>query len=278
MSEPQTAMPHEQDMPREDELIAAEAAAQRRREEEENDRSVEREIGQRTRRSLLVGGAAALLGAGAWEWLRTRRPDGGIPWPLRIGLRWNEELTRDYFSDARLTPTFAPSRIEAPRPNGDVGLDDDSDPNQQIVVEGVGDAPLSLTLDAIKSLPKVEEIVEFKCIEGWSLVLKWGGVRFRDFIAKYAPKADPNGYVALQTPDGAYYVGLEMAAAMHPQTLLAYEINGQPLPDEHGAPLRLAIPLKYGVKNLKRIGKIAFTNDRPPDYWAERGYDWYAGF
>ena len=84
--------------------------------------------------------------------------------------------------------------------------------------------------------------------------------------------------MALETPDGDYYVGLDMASAMHPQTLLCYEMNGEALTSEHGAPLRLVIPVKYGVKNLKRIGKINFSDSRPRDYWAERGYDWYAGF
>ena len=84
-------------------------------------------------------------------------------------------------------------------------------------------------------------------------------------------------YAALETPDGDYYVGLDMASALHPQTLLCYEMDGQPLTPEHGAPLRLVIPVKYGIKNLKQIGTIRFTDVRPADYWAERGYDWYAG-
>ena len=82
----------------------------------------------------------------------------------------------------------------------------------------------------------------------------------------------------MQTPDGEYYVGLDMASAMHSQTLLCSEMDGRPLEPEHGGPLRLVIPVKYGVKNLKRIGKIEFSDSRPKDYWAERGYDWYAGF
>lgn len=65
---------------------------------------------------------------------------------------------------------------------------------------------------------------------------------------------------------------------MHPQTLLAYEMNGQPLTNDHGAPLRLIIPVKYGIKNLKRIGKITFSDSRPKDYWAENGYDYDSGF
>jgi DMSO/TMAO reductase YedYZ molybdopterin-dependent catalytic subunit len=243
-----------------------------------SDLDVERQMARMTRRSLLVGGVAALAGAGAWEWLRTRRLDDGVPWPLRIGLRANEQLSRDYFRDARLTRTFAAWDIDEPRQNGDIGLDDDVAPDWKLNVEGAGE-PFSVGMDQIKALRKVEMITELKCIEGWSRILKWGGVPFRDFTARYAPgKTDPNSYVALETPDRKYYVGLDMASAMHPQTLLCYEMNGQPLPDEHGAPLRLVIPVKYGIKNLKRIGKIAFSNTRPPDFWAERGYDWYAGF
>ena len=68
-----------------------------------------------------------------------------------------------------------------------------------------------------------------------------------------------------------------MESMLHPQSLLAYEINGAPLSDEHGAPLRLVTPVKYGVKNLKRIGTIRYSRARPADYWAEEGYDWYIG-
>ena len=68
-----------------------------------------------------------------------------------------------------------------------------------------------------------------------------------------------------------------MASALHPQTLLCYEMDGQPLTPEHGAPIRLVIPVKYGFKSIKRIGTIRFTDRRPADYWAEQGYDWYAG-
>ena len=245
----------------------------------EEDRAVEREIARKTRRSLLAGGAAALAGLAGWEWLRTRRADDDVQWPLRLALRANEQLTRDYFRDTRLAPTFSEADIEAPRRNGDYGLDGDVDPNWQLQVDGAGDDTVSLSLADIKSLPKIEMITEFKCIEGWSRILKWGGVRFRDFAAKWGPKdLAPSSYVSLDTPDSEYYVGLDAASAMHPQTLLAYELNGKALPMENGAPLRLVIPLKYGVKNLKRIGRIEFTDRRPADYWAERGYDWYAGF
>ena len=81
----------------------------------------------------------------------------------------------------------------------------------------------------------------------------------------------------MATPGEDYYVGLDIKSALHPQTLLAYEQNGKPLTAEHGAPLRLVIPVKYGIKSIKKIGLIRYTAKEPGDYWAEEGYDWFAG-
>src|SRR5258708_24651786 len=108
-------------------------------------------------------------------------------------------------------------------------------------------------------------------------MVHWGGVRFRDFIQHHAPGSERAPYVAMATPNREYYIGIDMASALHPQTLLAYEMNGRLLEDEHGAPLRLVTPVKYGIKNIKRIGTISFPDRAPRDYWAERGYDYYAG-
>jgi DMSO/TMAO reductase YedYZ molybdopterin-dependent catalytic subunit len=134
----------------------------------------------------------------------------------------------------------------------------------------------TLGMEDIRKLPHAEHVTELKCIEGWSQKVHWGGARFADFAALYPP---PKGcdYVGMETPDAGYYVGLDLDSAMQPQTLLCYEMNGEPLPEPHGAPLRLVIPTKYGIKNLKRIGKIFYSKERPRDYWAELGYDWYAG-
>lgn len=144
----------------------------------------------------------------------------------------------------------------------------------------ISESALVLGMDAIRALPKVTMITELKCIEGWSTIVRWSGARLSDFIERYPPMRTDGAlpsYVGLETPDGEYYVGLDIESAQHPQTLLCYEMNGQPLTPDHGAPLRLAIPVKYGIKNIKRIGVIRFTDERPRDYWAERGYDWYAG-
>jgi DMSO/TMAO reductase YedYZ molybdopterin-dependent catalytic subunit len=142
----------------------------------------------------------------------------------------------------------------------------------------------------VRKLPHIEMVTEFKCIEGWSEIVYWGGVRLRDFLVAFPPHTGNTDhshpaefisnlpeYIAFETPDGQYYVGIERKVALHPQTLLAYEIDGQPLTPDHGAPLRLVTPLKYGIKQIKQIGRITYMNTRPRDYWHEQGYDYYAG-
>jgi DMSO/TMAO reductase YedYZ molybdopterin-dependent catalytic subunit len=234
---------------------------------------------KRTRRAFLVGGVAAVAGVGGYEWLRTRTQEDMAPWPQRRVLRANEALAHGYLSDGHLARTYQRSDVRPLKPNGDYGLDDDVDLDAWRLDVDTGAAKsISLTLADIKSLPRVTQITKFYCIEGWSTIVEWTGARFSDFTRKYFPPgADLPRYVYMETPDGGYYVGLDMKSALHPQTLLCYEQNGEALEDEHGAPLRLVTPVKYGIKNIKRIGLIRYTNERPADYWAERGYDWFAG-
>ena len=138
--------------------------------------------------------------------------------------------------------------------------------------ERIGNHPI----DDIHALPFTEMTVEHKCVEGWSTIVTWGGTAFSNFAAMYPDEAEAP-IVDLETPDGNYYVSLDRDSMMHPQTLLAWELNGEPLTQRHGAPLRLVTPLKYGIKQIKRIGTISFSDERGPDYWNERGYDWYSG-
>ena len=139
---------------------------------------------------------------------------------------------------------------------------------------------LLLQLADITQLPRRELVTQFKCIEGWSQIVHFAGVRMADFLDLYPPvdidRKEPL-YVYLETPDGDYYCGYDMHVMRHPQTLLVTEMMGQPLTQFHGAPLRLHMPTKYGYKQIKRIGLIAYTNERPDDYWTKLGYDWYAG-
>ena len=140
---------------------------------------------------------------------------------------------------------------------------------------------LLLSMDDLRRLPHQELVTQFKCIEGWSQIVQWGGVRLADFINAYPPARTHEGrrprYIYMETPDGEYFCGFDMAACMHPQSLLVYEMGGQPLTPGRGAPLRLSMPIKYGYKQIKQIGLIRYTDTRPNDYWANLGYDWYAG-
>ncbi|MBO3271251.1 molybdopterin-dependent oxidoreductase [Hymenobacter defluvii] len=249
-----------------------------------NDEAVEQEAARRSRRAFLTAGLASLAALGGWRWLATRPTDDGALWPLRRVLDVNGKISKEFLSNADLAPVFPRSRAKEPRINGSLGLKSPLDTTAwQLQVQGLradGPAPVrTFSLADIQALPRVEMTTELKCIEGWSVVVNWAGARFSDFVTHYqlASAADLAPYVHLVTPDQKYYVGMDMQSALHPQTLLCYEMNGQPLTLEHGAPLRLVTPLKYGIKHIKRIGSIAFTAQRPADYWAQRGYDWYSG-
>jgi len=255
--------------------------------------SPEVRIRRLSRRGFAIGGAAALAGFAGWRWLITRSQEGDLPWPIRRVLEFDERVAQAAFRPTRLSPEFPRASARMPRVNGMVGIAPSIDPAEwrlRVVGSAGARGARSLALDEIKALPRVEMTTELRCVEGWSEVVHWAGARLAE-LASVTGLATRGGqvpaagtttgelleYVAMSTPNGQYYVGLDMASALHPQTLLCYEMDGHPLTLEHGAPLRLVIPVKYGFKSLKQIGTIAFTDLRPSDFWAERGYDWYAG-
>lgn len=215
-----------------------------------------------------------------WKWLRNQpKTANGTSKPVRKILDANENIFNGFLSDKHLAKEYPVSFAANPaRVNGDVGLKSSLDSNWRMnVIHASGDT-LKISLDDIRKLPKTDLVFNFKCIEGWSQITHWGGVKFSDFVKAYGlNKESGMKYLGLNTPDKEYYVGIDMPSAMHPQTLLVYELNGKPLPLNQGYPLRLIIPVKYGVKSLKRIGTMFFSNERPPDYWAERGYDYFSG-
>jgi len=247
-------------------------------------------LGKRSRRSFLTGGLAAVAGVLGWWWISDETKAG----LYRRSFEFNERVSQMFFRPTHLAREFSQDQITQDRLNGFEGMSEDFDPaTWKLSVGGLAGRTddLILTLDDIKRLPRAELVTEFKCIEGWSYIVKWAGARFSDFAAAYPPKTqsgaapdiasrphDLLSYVSLTTPDEGYFVGWDLPSILHPQTLLAYEINDQPLSLEHGAPLRLASATKYGIKQIKRIGRIEYTTERPRDYWAEEGYDWYAGF
>jgi DMSO/TMAO reductase YedYZ molybdopterin-dependent catalytic subunit len=216
----------------------------------------------------------------SWKWLNNQPQEAGALKPLRKGLTANEKIFKSYFSDSRLAKTYSEKdAVKDVRVNGDVGIPDSININtwRLNVVRAPGDT-LKISYDELKKLPKKDVIFDFKCIEGWSQITHWAGVSVKDFMDHYHLDAQEQmSYAGLHTPDNEYYVGIDMQSFLQPQTIICYEMNGKALPLNQGFPVRLIIPVKYGIKHLKCIGTMYFSNSKPPDYWAERGYDYYAG-
>lgn len=234
-------------------------------------------------RTIFSFAALILLFAGGWivfTWIRKQPDESGTPKPIRSVLTANEKIFSSFFDSAKLAKEYPVSEaVKNVRVNGNVGMGGALDTLtwRLHVVRSSGDT-FSVSLNDIKRLTKKEIVFNFKCIEGWSQITHWGGVPLRSFVEAYHLNAESSmNYIGLVTPDKAYYVGIDMASALQEQTLLCYEMNGKPLPMNQGYPLRLIIPVKYGIKHLKRIGTLFFSNTKPADYWAERGYDYYAG-
>lgn len=237
------------------------------------------EFRRKSRRSFVTGAVGVLAAGAFWNYVQTRSdPIDGAPGILRKTLQRNEDIWRNV-ANGRSAPEFDLADAEPIQPNGSIGLDGEIDvAGFTVRVEGPDGQLLDeLDLSTFEQMPQQELVYEHKCIEGWSNITHWGGPRFRDFHAMYADQVGDVPYVALETPDGEYYVGWHLDEILHPQTLLALREHDEPLASIHGAPLRLASPNKYGIKALKRIGVIRYSNERPADFWAERGYDWYAG-
>jgi hypothetical protein len=238
------------------------------------------EYRRRSRRSLMVGGAATVVGLLGWRWVQTQGREDNIPKVLRKTQELNESIWSGVFRDDHLANTYDRDKASILRVNGRQGLrsEIDLDGWELMVQDADGSVLGTHTLEDLRALDQHEMTVEHKCIEGWSQITNWGGPRFSDLAALYTDRAvTDRKYVYMATPDGEYYVSVDMDTMLHPQTLLVHEMLGEPLDLDHGAPLRVATPLKYGIKQIKRLALVRFTDERIGDYWGERGYDWYAG-
>ncbi len=152
------------------------------------------------------------------------------------------------------------------------------DPAQfSLTLDGDVNRPMQLSFADLQKLPLTSMVIQHVCVEGWAAIVQWGGVRLRDLIALAQPKPGVR-YVYFQSADG-YYESWDLASSLHPQTLMAYQKNGQPLSAENGAPLRLASPVKLGYKQSKWVTQITFVNQLMPmkGYWEDQGYEWFGG-
>jgi DMSO/TMAO reductase YedYZ molybdopterin-dependent catalytic subunit len=230
-----------------------------------------------TRRRFLASGlrGAGLLAAGALA-CDSSRPHAGF---LGLMERVNERFQMALFDPARLAPelsaaeetdlmAFPRYRISRDFPLAPAGW--------TLAVKGLVARPLSLSLADLERLPRVRTRVRHHCVEGWTAVASWDGVRLSE-IARIAG-ADPRArYVEFRSFDAGYWSSWDLASALHPQTILAYGMDGAPLPIEHGAPLRLYSAVKLGYKMVKYLTEVSFLPARSGGYWENQGYEWFAG-
>jgi DMSO/TMAO reductase YedYZ molybdopterin-dependent catalytic subunit len=157
----------------------------------------------------------------------------------------------------------------------------------RLVVDGMVDRPLSLSLAQLNAMPQTAQITRHDCVEGWSAIAQWSGVALRDLIARAKPRKGA-GFVVFHTFDRdangvPYYESLDFPQALHPQTLLALRQNGAPIVPDRGAPVRLKIPTQLGYKSAKWVRHIqvvpslAHLFGGQGGYWEDQGYQWYAG-
>ena len=263
-----------------------------------------------SRRDFLLYGAGMAAAAFGFAWLLpddTRARLGLKPVAaagrkaklLDKTLSFDDDVAEALFSPDRAVPTYALSQAARELQNNYDGQTPDPAyiADWQMTVEGLASGKVEkLTAQNIETLitrsgGRHDEVTRLVCVEGWSMIAGWGGLRFADFLNAYPPMpgakwARLDSSVNLDSdgnPD-PYYVSVDLPTARHPQTLLATHQNDAnqqlvPLTVEHGAPLRLIAPMKLGLKNIKAITKITYTVDEPKDYWSDegRGYSRYDG-
>jgi DMSO/TMAO reductase YedYZ molybdopterin-dependent catalytic subunit len=224
------------------------------------------------RRSLTLGGLSLLTGC-------TLADGNGVEAALARVSRFNDRVQAWLFDPKRLAPTYPESMITRPFPfNAYYGEDEVrrvDGAGFRLEVGGLVADRRSWTLDALRALPQVDQVTRHICVEGWSAIGKWGGVPFAGFLRRVGADTSAK-YVGFVCADD-YYTSIDMATALHPQTLLALTWDGQTLPPKYGFPMKLRMPTKLGYKNPKHVRAIFVTNTYPGGYWEDQGYNWFGG-
>jgi DMSO/TMAO reductase YedYZ molybdopterin-dependent catalytic subunit len=232
----------------------------------------ERSFARMSRRELMKVVPVLALGAfaipGAQEFL------------LKKGLRFSDWASARLFRRTHLATTFSDSELTPFEkfPINDYDVDDPGVifENWSLTVTGAVQRPGDYRLEQIQALPRYRQNTRHVCVEGWDVIGRFGGARLSDFLHMIGADTSAR-FLTIGCADN-YYESLDMATALHPQTLLCYEMYDQPLTREHGAPLRLSIPTKVGYKQAKYLTDLKVTNvlDRV-GYWEDQGYsEFYA--
>ena len=193
--------------------------------------------------------------------------------------RFNDRIQGLLFSEHNLAPEYTAADITNPFPfnafYGDEDIPQVEGSDYQLEIRGLVRDTRSWSLPELYRMQQESQITRHICVEGWSAIGEWGGVPFRHFLTLIG--ADMRAkYVSFRCMDD-YYTSIDMATALHPQTLLTLTWNNQILPKEYGYPMKLRIPTKLGYKNPKHVQVIEITNHFPGGYWEDQGYNWFGG-
>ncbi len=235
-------------------------------------RFAERRFGQVSRRELLKVAPVLALGAfaipGVQEWL------------LKKGLGFSDWASGLMFRNGHLATTFSDAEVTPFEkfPINDYDVDDPGVVFEKwtLTVTGAVQKPGDYTLAQIQTLPRTRQNTRHVCVEGWDVIGRFGGARLSDFLKMIGADTTAR-FVTVECADD-YYESLDMATALHPQTLLCWEMYDRPLTREHGAPLRLNIPTKVGYKQAKYLTDLKVTNIlERVGYWEDQGYSEFYG-
>lgn len=255
-----------------------------------------------TRRGLLKAGLAGLGGL-ALAGCEGGGADGGITQALfgaeeavtrRIqGLFAGPNALAREYGEADISPSFKPNGSTDPQDDAYRALVKGGFSAFRLAVDGLVDRPGSFTLTDLRAMPSRTQITRHDCVEGWSCIGKWSGVRLSHLLDTVGVKAEARFVVfhCADTPDepsfgdepAHFYGSIDLASARHEQTILAYDLNGAALAVEHGAPLRLRVERQLGYKMSKYVMRVELVDsfakigDGHGGYWEDNGYKWYAG-
>ena len=223
-------------------------------------------------RSLTLGGLSLLTGCSISN-------NAGVEAALTKISQFNDKMQGLIFSANALAPTYPESMITRPFPfNAYYGEDEVrvvEEAGYKLEVTGMVADKKHWTLPELRAMQQQSQVTRHICVEGWSAIGKWGGVHFADFLARIGADTTAK-YIGFKCADD-YYTSIDMATALHPQTLLALTYDGQPLPPKYGFPMKLRMPTKLGYKNPKHIQAMFVTNTYPGGYWEDQGYNWFGG-
>ena len=198
---------------------------------------------------------------------------------LRSFQRFNDWVQSKVFNPTTLAPEYADHELtpeDGFRVNGyDTDRPDIDLEHWTLTVAGLVQKPGEYSLQQIQSLPKRVMNTRHCCVEGWSMIPKWGGTSIKNFLELVGADLTAK-YVMVECGDD-YYTSFDMPSILHPQSQLCYEAYEKPLTLEHGAPVRIVMPTKLGYKSAKWVHTFTVTNEKPGGYWEDQGYDWFAG-